>query len=216
MLSTALSQQVYRRGIPLVAFLRCNTNVVRPLCSATRQHQCKESQIITTSKPLQNGNSFQMIYKFPHIRLARSLCRLKIHQTALTCLALPAAGYFAYVGLLGLERFVGVAAINGLALVMLYVMGEIFRRIVGHVYYDTQSSLAKVSHLNFWGSRKDIYIPSSDIVPIADTSDNPADIYVRLLRYSQPKFSLFLFLRFGGIIDHEKFSIVFGSLKPEQ
>ncbi|XP_042235747.1 transmembrane protein 186-like [Homarus americanus] len=216
MFSSFLPQQICLRRIPLVALTRYNATVVRPLSSSLRCYQSTKSQVDSIKKTQQNGNNFEIIYKFPYIRLAHALCRLKIYQTGLTGLAVPGAGYFVFLGSLDPGSFVAVVVINGLAFLMLYVMGEIFRRTVGHVYYDSRSNLVKVSHLTFWGGRKDVHIPSSDIVPLTDTSDNLADIYVRLLRYSQPKFSLFLWLRFGGIIDYQKFNSVFGDLHPEE
>nr|XP_045596612.1 transmembrane protein 186-like [Procambarus clarkii] len=216
MFSTSLCQQFYQRRIPVVALSLCNTNVVRSLSAAPRRFQCRESRTTTASNPLQNGNNFQVIYKFPYIRVARALCRLKIYQTAVTSLAVPGTGYLAYVGVVQPGIFISATVINAFACVTLYVMGEIFRRIVGNIYYDGERRLVKVSHLTFWGRRSDVYIPPEDIIPLTDTSDNPTDIYTQLLRYSQPKFNLFLCLRFGGIIDEEKFSNVFGLLNPEE
>lgn len=162
------------------------------------------------------GNNYQMIYKFPYIVQCRTVSRLKIYQTAITSIAIPVAGYLTHVGTVDIQGFLATASIGGLATVMLVVMGEFFRRLVGIIYYNPSEDSVKISHLSFWGNRKDIYVPLDDIVPLTDTDDNPMDIYVKLLRYSKPKSKLYLSLKFGGILDSEKFVEVFGSLNPEE
>lgn len=155
-------------------------------------------------------DDFKIIYKFPYIALTRGFCRLKIYQTGLTCLAVPFVGYCTHVGTLTSQALISTLTISGLAFLMLCVMGEIFRKIVGHIYINSERDLVKISHLTFWGGRRDIVIPTEDLVPLTDTTENPRDIYIRLFRYSKPKHSLYMCLRFGGIIDIERFSYVFG------
>lgn len=216
MLCKFLTQLVCRKGISLPPVVQCSSTGLRLLSSSPWYYRCKESQVTTASRTSCNENTFQIIYKFPFIRLARAVCRVKIYQTLLSSLAVPGTGYLAYVGYVNTNVFATAVIVNGFACVMLYVMGGIFQRIVGHIYYNTGSDLVKVSHLTFWGGRKDIEIPTTDIVPLSDTGDNPTDIYVHLLRYSQSNFSLYLCLRFGGIVDYQTFYHVFGHPEPEE
>lgn len=192
-----------------------HTQVTRPLqifLSARTSHGVDNKN----KTPNNAKNDYQMIYKFPYIVQSRTVSRLKIYQTAITSVAIPVVGYLTHVGTVDIQGFLATLSIGGLATLMLYVMGEFFRRLVGIVYYNSSESSVKISHLSFWGNRKDIYVPLEDIVPLTDTDDSPTDVYVKLLRYSKPKSKLFLSLRFGGIVDSEKFVEVFGSLTPEE
>lgn len=220
MLGVTSARQFCRRGVSVFSTLHAavpRTNVIhhRQLLTSVASLKSKDNSN-GDQKTLKAADEFQLIYKFPFIVQARAVCRLKIYQTAICGLAVPCVGSLAYNGVLSTEAFAATAVIGGFAFAMLYVMGEIFRRTVGHIYYSAEKDTVKVSHLTFWGGRKDILIPLSDLVPITDTSDIPTDIYVHLLRYSQPKSSLFLCLRFGGIIDSEKFSLALGLLRPEE
>ncbi|KAK3865953.1 hypothetical protein Pcinc_020761 [Petrolisthes cinctipes] len=209
MLSTSLCSHLCRRGGLIAGAVSKSSYQVRGLLSIPRTLQAVQPQKNQDNR----DQNYDVIYKFPYIVFARSVCRLKIYQTAITTLAVPCAGYLAHVGSVELDTFISIVLTNGLAILMLYVMGEIFRRIIGHISYNPETGVVKISHLTFWGQRRDIFVPHSDIVPIADTSDNPNDIYIRFLRYSQPKFSLFMCLRFGGIVDFQKFYQVFGELQ---
>ncbi|XP_063592725.1 transmembrane protein 186-like isoform X1 [Penaeus indicus] len=219
MLGVALIRQTCRRGAAVISAHRVGFFPRKAFCS--RQLSISAASLSTKGLPDVNKKiagdveDYQIIYKFPYIVLARAICRLKIYQTAVCGFAVPAVGYLAYNGVLDTQVFASTAAVGGLAFVMLFVMGEIFRRTVGHIYYNARKDIVKVSHLSFWGNRKDIFIPVEDLVPITDTSDIPSDIYVHLLRFSKPKDSLYLFLRFGGIRDTEKFTYALGLLKPE-
>ncbi|KAK7078397.1 hypothetical protein SK128_017331 [Halocaridina rubra] len=157
-------------------------------------------------------DEFKIIYRFPYITVLRTICRLKIYQTTVTSLAVPVVGCCTYTGILPSEVLTYTLAIGSLALFMLFVMGEIFRRTVGIIYYNSIKDIVKVSHLTFWGRRRDVLIPVEDIVPFTDTSERLSDIYTHLLRYSEPKNPLYLCLRFGGIKDLESFNEIFGDI----
>lgn len=208
MLSIAVCGHLCRRGGLIAGAVSRSNCQVRGLLSTPRSLQKVQPQ----SSQDDRHQNYDVIFKFPYIVFARIVCRLKLYQTAATTLAVPCAGYLAHVGSVDLQTVTSIVLINGLAFVMLYVMGEIFRRIIGLIYYNPEADVVKISHLTFWGKRRDIIVPRNDIVPLADTSDRPSDIYIRLLRYSQPKFSLFLCVRFGGIVDFQKFCQVFGEL----
>lgn len=220
MLGVAIARQTCRRGAAIISTHRAASLPRKPfnsqlLFTSAAALSTKDLSNVDKKKIARDVEDYQMIYKFPYIVLARAICRLKIYQTAVCGFAVPAVGSLAYNGVLSTQIFAATAALGGLAFVMLFVMGEIFRRTVGHIYFSASKDTVKVSHLTFWGNRKDIIIPIDDLVPIADTSDIPSDIYVHLLRFSNPKDSLYLFLRFGGIRNVEKFTYALGLLKPE-
>lgn len=155
---------------------------------------------------------FKLVYKFPYINAARSICRLKIYQTAVTCLAVPVVAFMTYAGAATSTALVATIGVNVLALTMLGVMGEAFRKLIGHLYVSHDESQVRISHLTFWGGRCDLLMPADDLVPLSELPDSPTDVYVRMRRYSDVKSgsSLILCLRFGGVVDEVRFCRVFG------
>lgn len=215
MLRSILHHKVVRNLYVVESQEKFYKQVKRPyqIFFSTRSSHDVENANESSNKP---RNNYQMIYKFPYIVQCRTVSRIKIYQTAITSIAVPVVGYLTHVGTVDFQGFLATLSIGTLATVMLYVMGEFFRRLVGIIYYNPSESSVKISHLSFWGNRKEVYVPLDDIVPLTDTDDNPTDVYVKLLRYSKPKSKLYMSLRFGEIVDSEKFVEVFGHLKPEE
>ena len=81
---------------------------------------------------------------------------------------------------------------------------------MGAIYLSSDSSKIKISYLDFWGKRVDIYCPVSDVVPFSEISERSGDIYINLRRYSTPQ-TLHFTLRFGTVLDTELFTHVFGN-----
>jgi len=213
MLGSIFHRQAVRKLFLVESQKNFHKQLKIPLISYRARHAAVDETEELSNKAT---NNYQMIYKFPYIVQSRAVCRLKVYQTAITSVAVPVVGYLNHIGAVDTQAFLGTLAIGGFATVMLYVMGEIFRRLVGIIYYSPSENSVKISHLSFWGKRKDIYVPLEDIVPLTDIGESPTDLYVKLLRYSKPKSELFFSLRFGGILDIEKFEEVFGRLNPEE
>ncbi|KAM8842169.1 transmembrane protein 186 [Synchiropus picturatus] len=154
---------------------------------------------------------YNMIYTFPHIKLLRAVSRMKLLQTGLTVVVLPPV-YSLY--LLGDAPPSLVSYSSGIALfagVMLYTASHFFRRVVGMMYLDPTQTTLKVSHLTFWGKRHDLYMPVTDVMPIADTGDSASEVVFMLKRYSTVD-TLYFFSYHGRIVDKQGFERVFGSL----
>ena len=156
-----------------------------------------------------------MVYKFPYIRLARTTCRLKLYQTAVTCLAVPTVAAMTYAGTVTQSALITTIGVNIIAIMMLGVMGEIFRKLVGHLYVSKNEMQVKISHLTFFGGRCDLIVPADDLVPLCELPDSATDVYVRMKRYSDDGsggggFGMILCLRFGGVLDPAVFERVFG------
>lgn len=93
---------------------------------------------------------------------------------------------------------------------MLYVFGNIFRRVVGFAYINDERDMVKVSHLTFWGQRQDEIIDLMDLFPLADTTERLDNAYTTLERISNVKDYYYLSLRFGQIPDKKLFEETFG------
>ncbi|XP_013883965.1 transmembrane protein 186 [Austrofundulus limnaeus] len=159
----------------------------------------------------QSAQNYTMIYTLPHIKLLRALSRLKLLQTAITGVLLPPVYvmYFqGYVTFFLLGYTTGLALLAG---VMLYTASHFVRRVVGMMYLDPSQSTLKVSHLTFWGKRRDFQLPVSDVMTTMDTGDMPNEIILKLKRYSTPE-TMYFSTYYGRVVDKQGFERVFGKI----
>ncbi|KAM7149014.1 transmembrane protein 186 [Molossus nigricans] len=154
---------------------------------------------------------FQMIYRFDAIRAFGYLSKLKVAQTALTVVALPPGFYWYSQGLMTFNSLCLMGGIAGFALAMLYWMSYFFRRLVGILYVNESGTMLRVAHLTFWGWRQDTYCPVAEVIPLTETQDRPQELFVRIQQYNG-KQTFYLTLRYGRILDRERFTQVFGVL----
>jgi hypothetical protein len=89
-------------------------------------------------------------------------------------------------------------------------MGEFFRKLVGFVYVNPVTNEVKISHLNFWGNRKDIIHQMNEIVPPCEIGENITDAFVKLSFVNKSLPTLYLSVRHGQILDKQLFSHVIG------
>jgi len=155
---------------------------------------------------------YTTIYKFPYIVSVRILSRLKLYQTGLLLFGTPASTILFYLDMTPVEAVYQVVGLATFACIVLYAMGHFVWRTIGFMYLSHDNKNLRVAHLDFWGNRKDITIPVEDIVPIMDQRETPINVYMPLRRYSS-KNILYFSLKYGGILDREKFEFVFGELK---
>jgi hypothetical protein len=94
-------------------------------------------------------------------------------------------------------------------MVMMYVFGNLFRRLVGRAYISDDESLVRLSRLTFFGNRVDEDIEVKDIVPLKMSNLNLKDWYCRIERFSTNEV-FFMSLKFGGILNKQGFEKVFG------
>jgi len=197
----------------------CSGHVMTNAVSSVKyssQTSCTQNKMLNVKNSSQMScnqekKEFAIFYRFSYIRLARFLSRLKIYQTGLTVIAVPPAIYCYSVDLIGIESCIGATCLSSVAMILLYFIGNFFRRVVGLVALSTDEQLVRISRLTFWGNRRDIYVSPDDIVPLGEYEDNLGDAYVKMRLYSEPADVFYMFLRYGSIVDHVKFAKVFGS-----
>lgn len=157
-------------------------------------------------------NKFQLIYKFPGIRMCKAVSRLKILQTMLTIMVLPPIYYYYLQGQVAefvVFYFTGISVFAG---AMLYSLTYYLQRIIGMIYINQVATTLKISHLTFWGKRKDIFLPVEDVKALSETGDQKGEVLFQVRRYSSPDI-LYITTRFGQIVDKEKFCFIFGEIK---
>lgn len=155
---------------------------------------------------------FYLIYKFLGIRMLKAVSRLKLLQTGLVIAVLPPVYYFYLEGQIADITVALLTGITVFACAMLYSLTYWFQRIIGMIYVNQEATTLKISHLTFWGKRKDIYLPVKDVKPMSETGDRKGEVLIQVKRYSSPHI-LYLPIRFCQIVDKEKFSLLFGELK---
>ncbi|XP_037360474.1 transmembrane protein 186 [Talpa occidentalis] len=190
----------------------------RPLCGLWCCNAPNPRRLLgsgsSTSKekpPGPEAEKFQMVYRFDAIRAFGVLSQLKVAQTALTVVALPPGWYWYSQGLMTLDNLCLAGGVAGFALTMLCWMSYFFRRLVGFLYVNEAGTVLRVAHLTFWGWRQDTYCPVADVIPFTETKDRPQELFMRIQQYSG-KQTFYLTLRYGRILDRERFTEVFGML----
>lgn len=153
---------------------------------------------------------FYTIYRFRAVRRFGFLSRLKLAQTAVTVAALPPGLYWYSQGLMSLKALYLMSGISCFTLAMLCWMSYFFRRLVGFMYVNESGTVLQVAHLSFWGWRQDTFCDVSDIIPLSESKEHARDLLVRIKQYSG-KQTFYVTLRYGQILDRERFSQVFGT-----
>ncbi|KAJ1097864.1 hypothetical protein NDU88_002980 [Pleurodeles waltl] len=164
---------------------------------------CKDSSVPVTA------DQFKLIYRFPGIRFCRTLSRLKLMQTSITLILLPPVYYLYWLGDLSYTSTVYSTGIAVFATVMLYSISYYLRRIIGMMYLNEAGTIIKVSHLTFWGQRNDRVLPVENVMALTETGDNQNEILLQFKQYNSPEV-LYFTVRFGQIMDKNKFVHVFG------
>ncbi|KAM4632540.1 transmembrane protein 186 [Discoglossus pictus] len=161
---------------------------------------------------LNDGDKFNLIYRFPGIYYCRVISRLKLLQTTLTFVILPPVYYYYFQGQVTYSSVVYCTGTTLFAGVMLYCLSFYLRRLIGMMYLNSTGTILKISHLTFWGKRRDIFIPVEDVKTMSETGDTKQETVLQLQRYSTQDV-LYFTTRFGRVLDRERFVALFGRYK---
>uniref|UniRef100_A0A8C8AI12 Transmembrane protein 186 n=1 Tax=Otus sunia TaxID=257818 RepID=A0A8C8AI12_9STRI len=155
---------------------------------------------------------FKLVYRFPGIKYCRVLSRLKLLQTATTMVMVPPIWYLYLQDQVSLNIFLYTTGIAVFAGAMLYGMSYFFRRIIGFIYLNETGRTVRVAHLTFWGRRNDIYCPTESVMTLDDVGDGKRELLLQFKRYNSTDI-LYFTIKFGQIVDRQKFSQIFGELE---
>ena len=112
-----------------------------------------------------------------------------------------------------MSEFSTFCGISGFSIFVLYGFGQIFRHVVGSVYISEDEKFVRISHLTFFGNRTEKIAPLDNILHLTETNDNVQNTFLRLCDTTpSPPSNYFLTLKFGGILNDDYFSKVFGCL----
>ncbi|CAI9547755.1 unnamed protein product [Staurois parvus] len=176
------------------------------------QVQSQNTFCSSASDTTTDEKKFHVIYKFPGIRMCKAVSRLKILQTMLTFTALPPVYYYYLQGQVSELVFYYFTGLTVFAGVMLYSITYYLQRIIGMIYVNQEATTLKISHLTFWGKRKDIFLPVEDVKVLSETGDIKGEVFLQIRRYSSPDV-LYITKHYGQVMDKEKFQFIFGEIK---
>ena len=222
-----------RRGIFLVTNRTVSINL-NPSTRSTCKHYSTEegSRKGTTTKGIKetskssdderipdinNSSDWVTIYKFNQIKTAKFMCKVKMYQTGLTVLFASSSIYAYFDASSNLEGCLNTTAICAFACVMLYIFGNIFNKMIGFAYVsrqDEERKWIKLSHLTFWGRRRNVKMPLEDLLPLPSDSSTTT-LYQVMYQHSDPKIRFILPLRFATIYDPQEFERCF-KINPDR
>ncbi|NXI73294.1 TM186 protein, partial [Anseranas semipalmata] len=160
----------------------------------------------------ENAEEFKVVYRFPGIKYCRVLSRLKLVQTATTLAVLPPICYLHLQDQVSQTILLYTAGIAFFAGAMLYGMSYFFRRIIGLIYLSETGRTVKVAHLTFWGRRNDIYCPVETVMTLDEVGDVKGEVLLQFKRYDSTDV-LYFTIKYGQIVDRQKFMQIFGELQ---
>ncbi|XP_051652304.1 transmembrane protein 186 [Manacus candei] len=154
---------------------------------------------------------FKLVYRFPGIKYCRVLSRLKLLQTAITTVTLPPIWYLYLQNQVSQNILLYTTGLAVFAGAMLYGMSYFFRRIIGFIYLSETGQTVRVAHLTFWGRRNDIYCPIETVVTLDEVGDRKGELLLQFKRHNSTD-TLYFTVKYGQIVDKEKFTQIFGEL----
>jgi hypothetical protein len=149
--------------------------------------------------------SYECVYEFRHIKSLRLLTRFKVYQTFFS-IAFAGYSFFAIDDLNILLLTNGTML---LAVVMLFIISRQAVRVVGRMYISDDKTKALISHLDFYGKRRDFEVEISEIEPLA-SFDELKEAYVHL-RLKDATGSMVVSLPYGRVHDKKALLKILGA-----
>lgn len=135
------------------------------------------AKLNSSSKQIENPSikyrdNFDCIYKFRYINHLRLFSRMKIYQTGLSVLS--GVGSIILYNAQIVKELSALLYINGamvFALIMLFVISRQTVKIIGRIYLSDDQSKVLISHLDFFGKRRDMEINLEDIESLSSIDE---------------------------------------------
>jgi len=121
-----------------------------------------------------------------------------------------------FLGVLPQEQMLVFLGTSTFSTITFYAFGQLFRRLIGSIFISPDQKFVRISHLTFFGNRQETVVYLYELKPLCDSNPNMNDIFLKVSpidKNVEPlKHSLFLSLKYGGIVDLDKFKQIFGTL----
>ncbi|XP_070616945.1 transmembrane protein 186 [Erythrolamprus reginae] len=210
-LRNSLAPQLWKRGHQVLRSFQSPTTLQRggsPWTPSLLQPRWLSSVDLSQGDPKppsssENPEKFTVIYRFPAIRLLKFCSRLKLLQTGFGLLILPPLWYFH-----GLSQSTLATALFSSTLVFLYTISFFLQRVIGFMYVNESGTLLKISHLTYWGKRRNFFCPVESVVTSGMEGRDSNRFLLKFRQYGQKK-DLYFSLVYGQVVDSEAFDKVF-------
>ncbi|XP_007436218.1 transmembrane protein 186 [Python bivittatus] len=157
----------------------------------------------------ESSEKFTLIYQFSGITFLRFLSRLKVLQSGIALVILPSVWYFYQLNQVTLTHGLYATGVLCFSVVVLYAISFFLQRIIGFMYLNENGTLLKVSHLTFWGKRRNFCCPVESVMTLGNADEGKNRFLLKFRQYDQ-KENLYFSLHLGQIVDQEGFAKVFG------
>jgi len=148
---------------------------------ATKYYSSSPSSSPPANSPPDDEVPWENLFRFNYIPVVVFLSRLKILQTGVTFVLLPYVGHLCFVAKTEpVATFYGVCGLTALAATMLLIITRISQRIVMLLYVNPNRDRIRISHLTFWGQRRESYFNTSQFEPVSLKGQNWDETYLRL------------------------------------
>ncbi len=115
---------------------------------------------------------FNCVYQFRYINYLRLFSRIKIYQTGLSIFSAIGSVVANEAKLIGdLNSLLYLNGAMVFAVIMLFVISRQTVKMVGRLYLSDDGTRVLISHLNFFGKRRDIQIDLDDVEPLSSLEE---------------------------------------------
>ncbi len=97
-----------------------------------------------------------------------------------------------------------------LASFSLFLFGWAATRTISYIYTTVECDRVILTHVDFWGRRRNIELDTRDIIPINDI-ETPNKTILPFKRYSIPN-TMYYSIKMGQILDRPRFNRVFAGI----
>lgn len=166
------------------------------------------------------------IYRFPYIGMSRSVIRFKVYLSIISIVACLRS----VSNLLETldTNLLPASILTTISAIGMYLAGNLFRRLIAQVYISEDSEYLRFCRFTFFGKRLDMVLPLTAVIPLSETNVSGREFYMKVFTKKPDNFSsdydyhefydenFRLILRFGGILDMQRFEKAFGKvLRPK-
>uniref|UniRef100_A0A914VPI1 Transmembrane protein 186 n=1 Tax=Plectus sambesii TaxID=2011161 RepID=A0A914VPI1_9BILA len=186
---------------------------IRNLSSSASARESQEAPPTQTElQELLKNDEWTPVYRYPYIFHCFILARLKLVHTLASCVLVPFFTFGYYEGWATLQDALQMNGVALFGLVALYVFSHFTRRLIGVVSVNRTRDFIRVGYLNFWGSRRNRFVPVDDVVPLSEIANDKGltNIFVRFKQYSDERFFLYLPIHNVEIVDSRLAMLIFG------
>ena len=154
---------------------------------------------------------YTVVYKWPTMRHFRVISRFKTYQSLAMLLSTPLLTYWYYIGSVSSAHVIyGYSAAGGTVFVLCW-LSYMFKRILGELAYCHKTHSVRVSHLNFFGLRRDLIVHANDIIPYSDSQSVTSLSFLQKLEIVNLPSEVFYYsLRYGHVVDTKQFRTLIG------